>query len=76
MIQHQNIKKNISINICRMLKIKIICNKYYFFSWSYILYKLLINDYSSTIEANLWQNIKWPVIIFQHAALLEVIDNF
>ncbi|PBC29568.1 very-long-chain (3R)-3-hydroxyacyl-CoA dehydratase hpo-8 [Apis cerana] len=41
--------------------------------WSYILYKLLTNDYSSTIEANLWQNIKWPVIIFQHAALLEVI---
>lgn len=72
MIQHQNIKKNISINIYKILKIRIIYSKYYFCSWSYILYKLLTNDYSSTIEANLWQNIKWPVIIFQHAALLEV----
>lgn len=43
------------------------------FGWSYILVKFLQNDFSSTVEANLWQNLKWPVIIFQHAALLEII---
>ncbi|XP_012240509.1 very-long-chain (3R)-3-hydroxyacyl-CoA dehydratase hpo-8 isoform X1 [Bombus impatiens] len=43
------------------------------FGWSYILYKFVVNDFSSTTEANLWQNVKWPVVIFQHAALLEII---
>ncbi|XP_076752329.1 3-hydroxyacyl-CoA dehydratase 1 [Xylocopa sonorina] len=43
------------------------------FGWSYIFYKSMTNDYSSTLEANLWQTIKWPVIVFQHAALLEII---
>ncbi|KOC70617.1 3-hydroxyacyl-CoA dehydratase PHS1 [Habropoda laboriosa] len=42
------------------------------FGWSYILYKFITNDFSSTSEAHLWQNIKWPVIIFQHAAALEI----
>lgn len=47
----------------------------YICSWSYILYKFVVNDFSSTTETNLWQNVKWPVVIFQHAALLEVSNN-
>ncbi|XP_034185873.1 3-hydroxyacyl-CoA dehydratase 1 [Osmia lignaria lignaria] len=42
------------------------------FGWSYILYKFLINDFTVS-EPNLWRNVKWPVIIFQHAAFLEII---
>lgn len=43
--------------------------------WSYIFYKLLIHDFSSTIEASLWQSLKWPIIIFQNAAVLEIIHS-
>ncbi|XP_031847860.1 3-hydroxyacyl-CoA dehydratase 1 [Nomia melanderi] len=43
------------------------------FGWSYILLKFLQNDFSSPVEDNLWQNLKWPVIIFQHAAFLEIL---
>ncbi|XP_078038549.1 3-hydroxyacyl-CoA dehydratase 1 [Augochlora pura] len=43
------------------------------FGWSYILLKLFQNDFSSTVELGLWQNLKWPVIIFQHAAVLEIV---
>lgn len=35
----------------------------------------MVNDYSSVSKATLWYNVKWPVIIFQHAALLEVNIN-
>lgn len=42
------------------------------FGWSYIFYKFLTNDFSVS-QLNLWHDIKWPVIIFQHAALLEVV---
>lgn len=41
--------------------------------WSYILYLLFQNDYSSKVEANLWYNVKLPLTIFQNAAILEVI---
>ncbi|XP_076662533.1 3-hydroxyacyl-CoA dehydratase 1 [Halictus rubicundus] len=43
------------------------------FGWSYILVKFLQNDFSFTVDESLWQNLKWPLIIFQHAALLEII---
>ncbi|XP_076179655.1 3-hydroxyacyl-CoA dehydratase 1 [Ptiloglossa arizonensis] len=43
------------------------------FGWCYIFYKFLQNDFSSTTGPDLWQSVKWPVIIFQHAALLEVV---
>ncbi|XP_033331479.2 3-hydroxyacyl-CoA dehydratase 1 [Megalopta genalis] len=43
------------------------------FGWSYILLRFFQNDFSSTVELGLWQNLKWPVIIFQHAAILEVV---
>ncbi|XP_076247504.1 3-hydroxyacyl-CoA dehydratase 1 [Calliopsis andreniformis] len=42
------------------------------FGWCYILY-IFLQHYSSTQETNLWYNAKWPVVFFQHAALLEVI---
>ncbi|CAK9817120.1 Very-long-chain (3R)-3-hydroxyacyl-CoA dehydratase 2 [Anthophora plagiata] len=45
------------------------------FGWSYIFYKFVTNDFSSSLEANLWQNIKWPLIIFQHAAVLEILHT-
>ncbi|XP_053979371.1 very-long-chain (3R)-3-hydroxyacyl-CoA dehydratase hpo-8 [Hylaeus volcanicus] len=41
--------------------------------WCYILYKFLQSDFSSPTRATLWQNVKWPVVIFQHAAFLEVV---
>ncbi|KZC07431.1 PREDICTED: very-long-chain (3R)-3-hydroxyacyl-CoA dehydratase 2 [Dufourea novaeangliae] len=43
------------------------------FGWAYILLKYLQSDFTSTVDSNLWHNVKWPVIIFQHAALLEII---
>lgn len=41
--------------------------------WSYILYKFVTNDFSSASNVDLWNSVKWPVIIFQHAAALEVL---
>ncbi|XP_076633325.1 3-hydroxyacyl-CoA dehydratase 1 [Colletes latitarsis] len=43
------------------------------FGWCYILYKLLQSDLFSTEPVDLWQNVKWPVVIFQYAAFLEII---
>ncbi|OAD60607.1 3-hydroxyacyl-CoA dehydratase 2, partial [Eufriesea mexicana] len=43
------------------------------FGWSYILYKFLNTDLPIMLEGNVWENIKWLVIIFQHAAVLEVV---
>ncbi|XP_043264187.1 very-long-chain (3R)-3-hydroxyacyl-CoA dehydratase hpo-8 [Colletes gigas] len=43
------------------------------FGWCYILYKLLQNNLFSIEPVDLWQNVKWPVVIFQYAALLEIL---
>lgn len=42
------------------------------FGWSYILYKLVQHDLSSMNNLALWHTVTWPVFIFQHGALLEI----
>lgn len=41
-------------------------------SWSYLLFQL-INHYVSGSKTPLYETLKWTVIIFQNAAVLEVV---
>ncbi|XP_076684841.1 3-hydroxyacyl-CoA dehydratase 1 isoform X2 [Andrena cerasifolii] len=40
--------------------------------WCYIFFIFSQHDFPTKSVANLWHSVKWPVIIFQHAAFLEV----
>ncbi|KAF4527504.1 hypothetical protein B566_EDAN016201 [Ephemera danica] len=41
--------------------------------WSYLLYQMILYYTNPSPEQSLWETVKWTVIVFQNAAILEVI---